>query len=76
MTGFVPVAAGCRGRRGFETAPTKRLVELLGRYRGMRDDATQSDAIRHYATEIVAELHTEFARRREMRLRNGEGVAA
>ncbi len=63
MTGFVPVAAGCRGRRGFETAPTKRLVELLGRYRAMRDDATQSDATRRYAAEIVGEIRGEFARR-------------
>ncbi len=63
MTGFVPVAAGCRGRRGFETAPTKRLVELLGRYRVMRDDAAQSSASRRYAAEIVTEIRGELARR-------------
>ncbi len=67
MTGFVPVAAGCRGRRGFETAPTKRLVELLGRYRTMRDDAAQSSASRRYAAEIVGEIRGEFARREAKR---------
>ncbi len=63
MVGFVPVAAGCRGRRGFETATTKRLVELLSRYRGLRDDAAQSDATRRYADEIVTEIRGELARR-------------
>ncbi len=29
MSTFLPVATGSRDRRGFETAPTKRLATLL-----------------------------------------------
>ncbi len=63
MREFVPVAAGYRGRRGFEAATTKRLAELLGRYKHLRDDQAQSDAVRCYAAEIIGEFRIEFARR-------------
>lgn len=67
MRDFVPVAAGGRGRRGFQTAPTKRLATLLRHYRHLRDDPATDSRTRRYASEIVAELHDEFARRGKSR---------
>ncbi|MDP9471718.1 MAG: hypothetical protein M3Q71_13820 [Chloroflexota bacterium] len=63
MREFVPVAAGYRGRRGFETAPTKRLTELLARYKQLRDDPAADPSVRSYAREIIGELRAEFDRR-------------
>ncbi|MDP9469509.1 MAG: hypothetical protein M3Q71_02420 [Chloroflexota bacterium] len=67
MSIFVPVAPGSRGRRGFATAPTKRLATLLRRYRHLRDDPATDPRTRAHASEIVAELHDEFARRGQSR---------
>ena len=60
---FVPVVSGSRGKRGFETASTKRLVELLGRYRALRDAPDTSPVLRAYCANVIDELHDEFAKR-------------
>ncbi len=67
MNTCVPVASGSRGRRGFGTAPTKRLALLLRRYRHLRDDPTADPRTRSHAGQIISELHDEFARRGQSR---------
>jgi len=69
---FVPVAAGSRGCRGFETAPTRRLAALLGRYKAVRDDKAGDDALRAYAAEVVREIRNELNQRNG----TGSGLAA
>ncbi len=64
---FLPVAPGSQGRRGFGTAPTKRLATLLRRYRHLRDDPTADPRTRTHAGQIVSELHDEFTRWQELR---------
>ena len=60
---FVPVASDSRGKRGFETAPTRRLVELLGRYRALRDAPGSSDALKNYCRGVIREIRAELAER-------------
>ena len=69
---YLPVAPGSRGRRGFETAPTRRLADLLRRYRAMRD-TDPNPAARQYAAEVVRELRNELNARRPVA---AEGRAA
>lgn len=63
MGNFVPVVAGSRGKRGFEFASTKRLVELLKRYRALRNASDASPALRAYSRGVLSELHDELAKR-------------
>ncbi len=62
MANFVAVAS-YQGRRGFDQTPTRRLRELLDRYRGLRDDPGSAPAVREYARAVVKEIQGEFARR-------------
>ncbi|MDP9356465.1 MAG: hypothetical protein M3R02_14500 [Chloroflexota bacterium] len=66
MREFVPVAP-YQGRRGFDQTPTRRLRELLDRYRGLRDNPDSAPAVRDYARSVVREIQTEFARREAKR---------
>jgi hypothetical protein len=60
---FLPVASGSRGKRGLEFASTRRLVELLQRYRALRDAPDSSPALRSYARSIIREIRSELNRR-------------
>ena len=61
--GFVPVASGRPGRRGFEFAATKRLLDLKKRYEHLRDDPGSPDALRNYSRGILREIRAELTRR-------------
>lgn len=72
MQTFVPVAPGRKGRRGFESEPTRRLVDLRNRYRQLRDDPKTDAGLKAYSRDIVHEIGAELRRRNVRR----EAVAA
>ncbi len=60
---FVPVVTGSRETRGFETAPTRRLVGFLVRYRALKDAPDSPESMRTYARDIAQEIRAELNRR-------------